>query len=283
VTNRGDRTLTPSRHRLRTAVGLIALAAVALVAAMCLSVPAQAAPAADGGASTQIVGGGTIPITRYSYTVYLITAEGEQFCGGSLIRANKVLTAAHCVDGWELSWVRVVAGRSDTQSTNGHVADVTDIWISPSWDISTFTGDLAILTLDQNLPYRTIPLASNYDQDLYVAGTQARVLGWGKTCSGCQPSQHLRTAFVPVVDDDTCGAVYEPEFNPTAMVCAGPPHGGVGTCQGDSGGPLVAGGKLIGITSHNDGNGCALPGTPGVYTQVSVFRLQIQWQLDGQG
>ena len=43
--------------------------------------------------------------------------------------------------------------------------------------------------------------------------------------------------------------------------------------QGDSGGPLVtadgAGAALVGITSWGDG--CARPGTYGVYTRVSEF------------
>ncbi len=57
------------------------------------------------------------------------------------------------------------------------------------------------------------------------------------------------------------------------MVCAGvPTTGGKDTCQGDSGGPLVvpAGDgtfRLIGDTSF--GEGCGLPGFPGVYGRVA--------------
>ncbi|CAG0920442.1 unnamed protein product [Notodromas monacha] len=56
------------------------------------------------------------------------------------------------------------------------------------------------------------------------------------------------------------------------MICAGNVEdGGVDTCQGDSGGPLTdeAVSKLLGLTSC--GYGCAQPGFPGVYTQVSYF------------
>lgn len=258
-----------SRPSCRTGFRLAAtplLVVLATALAMVgLSAPAQA-----------VVGGQQVPISpRYDYTVYLERTDG-QFCGGSLISADKVLTAAHCVQFDEPSAVRVVGGRSNTQTAGGMEVGVTHIWVHPSWDVSNFDADLAILTLDQDLPYDTIELASNFDQNLYAAGTAARILGWGATCHGCPSSQHLRTAQLPVMADSECAKAYA-DFIPTTQVCAGHPQGGVGTCQGDSGGPLVAGGKLIGITSH--GTGCAWAGKPPVYTQVSIFRLQIMWQL----
>nr|CAD7205937.1 unnamed protein product [Timema douglasi] len=46
---------------------------------------------------------------------------------------------------------------------------------------------------------------------------------------------------------------------------------GVCVCvQGDSGGPLVCNGVLSGLVSS--GNGCGLPGNPGVYASVSYYR-----------
>ena len=59
------------------------------------------------------------------------------------------------------------------------------------------------------------------------------------------------------------------------MLCAGYEEtGGKDSCQGDSGGPLVdkETKEQIGVVSF--GQGCAEPGYPGVYTQVSYF---IDW------
>ena len=259
-------------RRLRAGIGVFAAAAMVPLAAVSVAAPAQAQDV-----GTQVVGGTRASIATYPYTVYLATSSGFQYCGGTLVRPNKVVTAAHCTVGDSPSAVRVVAGREDKQSTAGVVARVTRIWISPSWNSSRFTGDVSVLTLDRNLTYRTLPIATSSDSALYAAGTTSRILGWGTTCSGCSASRYLLTATVPLTSNSYCSGAYGSEFIASAMVCAGYPQGGVDTCQGDSGGPLVAGGKLIGITSW--GYGCAEPGFPGVYTRVMTYYSQIIGQL----
>jgi trypsin len=271
-------------RRLRTVIGMAALTAVLPLAAVSLSAPAQAAPTPaaasadqDGDIGTQVVGGTRASIATYPYVVYLATSSGFQYCGGTLVRPNKVVTAAHCTVGDSPSAIRVVAGREDKNSTAGVVARVTRIWISPSWNSSTMAGDVSVLTLDRNLTYATRPIATSADTALYAAGTTSRILGWGTTCSGCSASRYLLTATVPLTSNTYCSGAYGSEFIASAMVCAGYDQGGVDTCQGDSGGPLIAGNKLIGITSW--GYGCAEPGNPGVYTRVSTYATQINAQL----
>ena len=57
------------------------------------------------------------------------------------------------------------------------------------------------------------------------------------------------------------------------MICAGIPEGGLDSCQGDSGGPMAYNNELVGIVSW--GIGCALPGIPGVYTNVANYQVWI--------
>ncbi|MET9627581.1 serine protease [Lentzea sp. NPDC006480] len=263
-------------HRLRSLLGT-ALAAATLSMA-CVSV-AEAAPTptADGDVGVQIVGGTRASTSTYPWVVYLATSSGFQYCGGTLVAPNKVVTAAHCTEGDSASAVRVVAGRDDKNSTAGTTARVTKIWIHPSYTDATRGYDVSVLTLDRNLSQTPIKFATSADSALYTAGTSSTILGWGTTSSGGSASRYLLKATVPLTSNSSCASSYGSDFIATAMVCAGYAQGGTDTCQGDSGGPLVAGGKLIGITSW--GEGCADAGYPGVYTRVATYAAQIQAQL----
>ena len=238
-------------HRLIVSVVVSALASIFFVA-----------PAANADVSPMIVGGTRASTSTYPWVVYLASTAGSQFCGGTLTKANKVVTAAHCVKGRSAASTRVVHGRDDKQSTAGTVANVTKIWVHPSYTTATAGYDVAVLTLDRNINSATLPLATPSDTALYTAGNSALILGWGTTSSGGSASRYLLQANVPLTSDATCKTAYS-QYSNTSMVCAGFPQGGTDTCQGDSGGPLVFGGKLIGDTSW--GRGCAGAGYPGVF------------------
>ena len=224
----------------------------------------------------RIVGGSRASIVDYPWTVYLRTASGFQYCGGTLVAPSSVLTAAHCTASSGPAEIFVVAGREDTSSEDGVVAAVTRIWIHPEFDRPTYRNDVSVLTLDRSLPYRTLPLATPADAGLYAPGTPADVFGWGIT-EGGSPSRYLMRASVPVGTDGYCSQGYPEQFDPALMVCAGYPEGGIDACQGDSGGPLVVEGRLIGFTSF--GTGCAEPGHPGVYARVSTYSDTIAAQI----
>jgi trypsin len=258
-------------HRLFRLIGL-----ASVVAAIGLLTVAPASAEADD-VSPYVVGGTRASISQYPWAVYLASSTGSQFCGGTLVKADKVVTAAHCVKGRAASNTRVVWGREDKQSTAGVVAGVTRIWVHPSYSTATAGYDVAVLTLDRNISSTYLPLATPTDTALYAAGTNALILGWGATCSGCSTSRYLLKATVPVTSDATCKAAYS-QYSNTSMVCAGYPQGGTDTCQGDSGGPLVAGGKLIGATSW--GRGCALAGYPGVYARIASYYSVLTTQIN---
>ncbi|WP_158890940.1 S1 family peptidase [Amycolatopsis anabasis] len=259
-------------------VVFVALAAALLGLSNLSAAGAAPPPEPSGDASPMIVGGTRANVNEYPWTVFLANSSNFQFCGGTLVKANKVVTAAHCVSGRSPSSTRVVQGREDKQSSAGVVANVTKIWVHPSYSTATRGYDVAVLTLDRNLTASTLPLAGPSDGALYAAGTQATILGWGTTSSGGSASRYLLKATVPVTSDATCGKAYGSSYISSAMVCAGYPQGGVDTCQGDSGGPMVAGGKLIGATSW--GRGCAQAGYPGVYARVMSYHTVLTQQIN---
>lgn len=247
-------------------------ATVAAAAAALLSAPTAEA------ASTRIVGGTTTTTTTYPFVMQITDASQSQFCGGTLVSATKVVTAAHCLVGETNGSIRVVGGRTFRNGTNGTVSPVSDIWIHPDYTTATEGNDVAVLTLSTPMPYKTAPYVDSSDTGVYAAGSTARVLGWGTTSSNGSSSNQLRTATVPVVADSSCTSSYGSDFIRSDMVCAGKTSGGVDTCQGDSGGPLLIGGVLAGITSW--GEGCAQAGFPGVYTRLTTFSDEVTAQVE---
>ncbi|MGX1915739.1 S1 family peptidase [Streptomyces phaeochromogenes] len=248
-------------------------AAVAAAATTCLlgATTASAAP-------QPIVGGSTTTAAAYPYVMQITDSSQNQFCGGTLVSATKVVTAAHCMVDETTSSVRVVGGRTYRNGTNGTVSRVSNIWIHPSYVDAEQGDDVAVLTLSTSMPYTPISYVSSSETSVYTAGTTARILGWGTTSSGGSSSNQLRTATVPTVSNATCSSAYGSSYISSDMVCAGYTSGGVDTCQGDSGGPLIIGGKLAGITSW--GYGCADAEYPGVYTRLTTFSSLVTTQVN---
>ncbi|MFK0020509.1 S1 family peptidase [Streptomyces sp. NPDC090798] len=252
-------------------------------AVLCTATAAAAATALLGApgavaAPQPIVGGTTTTTTAYPFMMQITDASQNQFCGGTLVAANKVVTAAHCMVGETTSSVRVIGGRTYLNGTNGTVSKVSKIWINPDYTDATNGDDVAVLTLSTSMSYTTASYVASTDTGVYATGATARIIGWGTTSESGSSSNQLRTATVPIVSNSSCAGSYGSDFVASDMVCAGYTSGGVDTCQGDSGGPLLIGGVLAGITSW--GNGCAEAGYPGVYTRLTTFSNLVKTQIN---
>lgn len=215
-----------------------------------------------------IVGGTPARVADTPWVVAITTTDGQLVCGGALVAPDKVMTAAHCVtkkgvlgkDQRPAEQFRVVAGRTDLRvKDEGVEAAVAGVWRHPGYVEVTKGDDVAVLTLAQTLPYRTIALGE--------AGGEGVVLGWGRTAENTPPAMTLRKVTVPILSDEEC-LLKEPDYRQGAMLCAG--RGGRDACTGDSGGPLVVRGRLAGVVSF--GRGCARPEEPGVYTRLAHYR-----------
>lgn len=239
----------------------------------------------SGSPSSRIVGGNATDNSKYTWQAQLriTNSEGTFLCGGSLIHPFIVITAAHCVVNnlgeLELG-TEAVAWLGRTLLDSGGEADADRrIWVDSEYDPLTARNDVAFVSLEFGTLRQRILLAGPTERALWTPGRAAFVTGWGDTSDGGDLSPVLKEAQVPVVGDETCGRadIYDGEFDPVTMVCAGDLVGGTDSCQGDSGGPLqspIDGGgfRLTGIVSW--GEGCALPNRPGVYARVAADPLE---------
>lgn len=176
---------------------------------------------------------------------------------------------------------------------------VQQLIVHPSYNHDSLTNDIALMFINGYIPWnstvvRSLPLNSA----ALAAGTLCYISGWGllydvtynRICCClsilyyifCIPifqgasstSNTLQAAGVPIVAHATCALSYQPL--PSSQVCAGYLAGGVDACQGDSGGPMMCNGVLAGVVSY--GYGCAQPGYPGVYTNITFYRNWIVQQ-----
>ncbi len=265
--------------------------AIALLFALYLSafaVVALAQQTDDG----RIVGGREADPGEWPWQVAIVQRGADtfngQFCGGSLISRDWVLTAAHCVDFLTPNDVDVAAGIHNLVMPDpGFLrVGVAEIVINPGW-FGSGDSDLALLRLASPIDERpaaagALPIAfidpAPAGSPAFV-GLTSVVTGWGNTLGQPDPGginfpEALHEVEVPVVSNEYCNSVYYGGITDN-MLCAGLMRGGADSCQGDSGGPLVvfddaAGSWLLaGIVSF--GQGCGIPGVPGVYTRVSPF------------
>ncbi|WP_371479270.1 trypsin-like serine protease [Kitasatospora sp. NBC_00315] len=265
--------------------GLLALAAVLPVSLLALGPAASAEP------QRRIVGGAPTVTADHPWVVALAsrqqfgTGRSGQFCGGALVTATKVVTAAHCfydeTNGRRVDrpGLRVLVGRDDLRGSTGREVEVQNIWIHPDYSFVANMNDVAVLTLARPQDGRpVVGMVGQGETEPYAAGTRAQVFGWGDTVGDGHYSSTLRGVDVPIVADETCAHAYpggpDGHFDARGMVCAGEAEGGKDACQGDSGGPLVVAGRLAGLVSW--GTGCAEAAHPGVYTRLSAVADAVQ-------
>jgi len=235
-----------------------------------------------------IVGGVVVnpacPNCKYDFMVSLQSNSwwgSGHFCGGSLVREDWVITAAHCVQGESPNNVDVVIGLHNVGGTSGaQTRDVAEIIIHPQYSGNSLNNDYALLRLSSPITdFEPIKLVTSDDHD--DEPVMSTTMGWGATSSGGSSSSVLREVDVPI--DDSCGNYSNSEIT-NHMVCAGFNSGGYDSCQGDSGGPLIMTNdegeyELIGIVSW--GYGCAEPNYPGVYSKIHS-RLDWFFQYIGE-
>jgi trypsin len=228
----------------------------------------------DGQITPQIVGGVTATAGEFPFMVRLGNSPSQQWCGGSLIAPNWVLTAAHCMAGESQTGVYATAGdhRISVNEGTEQSRRSSRIFIHPSYNGGTFNNDIALIKVSSSFTLNS-RVATTSVRGLPGSGSQLTVIGWGATREGGGGANTLRKVNVSLQSSSSCSSAYPGQITGN-MFCAGEVNGGKDSCQGDSGGPIFIGGQQVGIVSW--GNGCARARQYGVYTLASNYTTWIQ-------
>jgi trypsin len=225
--------------------------------------------------ASAIVGGSTVSDGRYGFMASVQTKGSAgtdgHFCGGSVVAARWVLTAAHCLVEKRPSGLQVVVGRTDlADAAHGQTLAVDRVVVHPDYE-DTGTFDAALVHTTTAIDAPAIALAPLRNNELEESGAALTVAGWGTEFFGSPviPSR-LKSVDVAAVADEDCTTNQTQGFQANSEICAETLGGD--SCQGDSGGPLfgrLADGRRVQVGIVSYGLGCAVPMFPGVYGEVN--------------
>ncbi|XP_062551986.1 trypsin-1-like [Armigeres subalbatus] len=242
----------------------------------------------------KIVGGEEATAHEFPYQISLQWNfnDGEQepmhFCGGSLLNANFVLTAAHCKTSYsDDGFIEVVAADHDVAVAEGPEQRrlVERFTVHEGYGGSVSPDDIAVIRVDKpfelNDKVKPVKLPEQFEE---FEG-DVTLSGWGSVSTSYLPEypDKLRKAVLPLVDYSSCHALWG--FDSVLVqsnVCAGPLDGSKSACSADSGGPLVkqSGNEviLVGVVSWG-AVPCGAPYRPTVFAGVSWYVDWIEKQL----
>ena len=157
---------------------------------------------ADASVLASVLGGITATVGTWPWQAAIVDASAPddytgQYCGGTLIELDWVLTAGSCVAGYSPSELAVVLGRHELSSSEGQRFDVAEIVLHPDYDViqkgvakgAIFIdlNDLAVLRLSTSpvLDDRVSPIAraTPAQASAVVSGTSA--VEGALSCSRC--------------------------------------------------------------------------------------------------
>ncbi|GAB0086903.1 hypothetical protein DMENIID0001_011160 [Sergentomyia squamirostris] len=237
----------------------------------------------------RIINGQNAALGQFPYYVRITIYDVSVligWCGGTILRANWILTACHCVRGTSSTYTAFyIEAGSVTRNQPSQQASVVPpllgaVYPHPGYNPATLMYDIGLIktpgSFNLNGPnVKSIPLPlSSYSVALTYANQIATVCGFGLTANEGNTSPTLRYTTLKIITFDTCRGIYGTEPIPSTSFCGvddTPPISAV--CSGDSGGPIVLTINsvltVIGVVSYASDLGC--DAKPQGFTDILQF------------
>lgn len=184
------------------------------------------------GRGSRIVGGGPEKAHEYPWLVGLFR-QGSIYCGAAIISAKHVLTAAHCVNNFEPSEIRIYIGGHNITSDYTDIRRIKEVYKHEYYEVDTFNNDIAVIEMDKPVTFgpKVQPSCLPKEQFQEYAGKYTLVAGWGRTGEKERTSKGLRSLIVPVWSREQCAeSDYGKNRITDNMMCAGYPEGAKDSC-----------------------------------------------------
>lgn len=270
-----------------------------------VSLISPALQAEDIAVTPYIVGGGDADVANFPFMASLMFEYDSQpntiypFCGGSVLDATHILTAAHCV--YDVASYRIGNMKVAIEANNAQEmfsvqrVAVKNIYYPSNYNDTTLINDVAVLELSQPLPNYTAghsaQLGDLLDQSYRTDDEEFTIIGYGRFSSNQVNSNvEFMKATMEYINPEDCN-IWANFTTSTKQICAtGSSFDSsnllTATCQGDSGGPLVWNNIQIGIVSFGPsicGQSIKSNGDPlavqSVFTDVSQYK---DWIIKAQ-
>ncbi|XP_017046754.1 spermosin [Drosophila ficusphila] len=202
----------------------------------------------EGSLSPYIVRGKEFPRGQYPWLSAVYHKEGRSLafkCGGSLVSASIVISAAHCVYRMTEDRVVIGLGRYDLDDYGEDGAEMHNVmrllW-HPEFNTRQLSdADIALITIERPVIFNDIisPICTWTAEASSTEASSGFIAGWGSdNMGGNSRTQYPRVVEAEIASATNCASNWRTSVVTDRSLCAGN-RDGSGPCLGDSGGGLM--------------------------------------------